>query len=113
MLTLASRNPLSPAVEIRVNFGIFAGRQATPAELDDLAHALLPIVPDVSIVSEQRREVGLGSEAALEQVRVEVAQEDLPEEELEVERMIGRLLQETERWAQACIAERHAEVTEV
>ena len=29
-------------VEIRVNFGVFAGREATPAELDDLAHALIP-----------------------------------------------------------------------
>jgi hypothetical protein len=106
LLALASRTPDSPAVEIRCNFGMFAGREATPAELDDLAHALLRLVDDLAVVSERRREVGLESEAALHQVRIEIAEDALPEEEVEVERLIGRLLQETERWAEACIAER-------
>ena len=29
-------------LEIRVNFGVFAGREATSAEIDDLADSLLP-----------------------------------------------------------------------
>jgi hypothetical protein len=106
LMTIAARNPVSPAVEIRCNFGVFAGREATPAELDDLAHSLLRLVPDVSIVSEQRREVGPTSEAALHQVRIELDADGLPEGDAEVEQLIGRLLQETERWAEACIAQR-------
>src|SRR5215471_3938102 len=94
-LTLASRAPDPPAVEIRCNFGVFSGREATPAELDDLAQTLLRLVQDVAIVSEQRREVGPESEAALHQVRIEIAEQDLPAEEQETERLIGRLLQET------------------
>ena len=43
-----------PGLEIRVNFGVFAGREATPAEVDELAKALVPEVGEVSIVAEQR-----------------------------------------------------------
>ncbi len=35
------------ALEIRVNFGVFAGREATAAELDELAHALRPAVGEM------------------------------------------------------------------
>jgi hypothetical protein len=105
-LTLAARTPDPPALEIRCNFGMFAGREATPAELDDLAHTLLTMVHDVAVVSEQRREVGPASEAALHQVRIEVTDDKLPDDDLEVERLIGRLMQETERWAESCMAER-------
>lgn len=112
LLTLASYTPSPPALEIRVNFGIFAGRQATPAELDELARSLVPIVGGVSVVSEQRREVGLETEAALDQVRVEVAANDLPGADAEVEQLVSRLMLEAERWAAACIDERHADVAE-
>jgi hypothetical protein len=107
VLTLASRTPERPALEIRCNFGMFAGREATPAELDELAHTLLTMVHDVAVVSEQRREVGPASEAALHQVRIEVTADELPEDDAEVERLIGRLLQETERWAESCMADRN------
>ncbi len=43
-----------PALEVRVNFGMFAGREATAAEIDELADALLEQVGAVSIVSEDR-----------------------------------------------------------
>ena len=111
-LTLASRTPAAPAVEIRCNFGMFSGRDATPAELDDLARTLLRLVEDVAIVSEQRREVGHESEAALHQVCVEVRENELPDDDAEAERLIGRLIQETERWAEVCIAERNVGVVE-
>ena len=109
-LTLAERAPAGPALEIRCNFGIFAGREATPAELDDLAHTLLAMVHDVAIVSEQRREVGPDCEAALHQVRIELMDDELPDDDAEVERLIGRLMQETERWAEGCMAERSLDV---
>ena len=45
-----------PALEVRVNFGIFAGRDVTPAEIDDLARALRPELEDFAVVSEERHE---------------------------------------------------------
>ncbi len=102
-----------PALEIRVNFGLFAGREATPAELEELAQSLLPDVGEISIVSEQRHEISEASEAAVHQVRIEVAGERLPDETEEREELTRRLVDATERWALACIADRHAEVSEI
>ncbi|MDQ3823075.1 MAG: hypothetical protein M3321_07535 [Actinomycetota bacterium] len=102
-----------PALRIRINFGVFAGRDATPAEIDDLAAQLLPAVHEVSIVAEQRHEIGEDVEAALHQVLIEVSEEHLPADPDERERLADRLVDVAERWAQACIAERHAEVTEL
>jgi hypothetical protein len=102
-----------PAVEVRVNFGVFAGRRATPAEIDDLAAALLPKVGEVSIVAEERHEIGEETEASLNQVRIEIAPEQLPEDEHELDMLCGRLVEATETWARACIAERHADVSEL
>jgi hypothetical protein len=101
-----------PGLRIRVNFGVFAGREATPAEIDELAAQLVPEVGDISIVSEQRHEIGEDVEAALHQVRIEVAAEALPVHLEERERLGDRIVETAERWAEACIAERHAEVTE-
>jgi hypothetical protein len=100
-------------VEVRVNFGVFAGRGATPAEIDDLARALLPKVGEVSIVSEERHEIAAGSEAALSLVRVEVPAEQLPDDEHELDMLCGRLVEAAEHWAQGCIAERHVDVAEL
>jgi hypothetical protein len=98
------------ALEIRVNFGLFAGREATAAEVDDLAHALLPDVGEVSIVSEQRHEVSEESEASVHQVRIAVARENLPRDPADVERLARHLVAAAERWAQACIADRSVEL---
>ena len=43
-----------PGLEVRVNFGVYAGRHATPAEIDDLAHLLRDVVPTFAIVAEER-----------------------------------------------------------
>ena len=40
-----------PGLEIRVNFGVFAGRDATAAEIDALASHLLDKVSEVAIVA--------------------------------------------------------------
>jgi hypothetical protein len=102
-----------PGLVIQVNFGIFAGREATPAEIDDLAHELVPEVGDVSIVSEQRHEIGEEAEAALHLVKIEVEDDHLPIAEEAVDALADRLVAAASRWARACIAERHAEVTEI
>ena len=69
-LAFYQRLPEPPGLEVRVNFGVFAGRAATAAEIDDLAQGLLSKVGEVSIVAEDRHEIGEESEASLHQVRI-------------------------------------------
>jgi hypothetical protein len=102
-----------PALEVRVNFGMFAGRGATRAEIDDLATQLLEKVAPVSIVAEERHEIDSHSEAAVHQVRIEVNSDALPAERANREELAGRLIETAERWAAACIAERRVDVSEL
>lgn len=88
--------------DIRVNFGVFAGREATQAEIDDLAHTLLAKVDSVTVVAEHRTIVDRNMEASVHQIRIELGEQD-PQRSLRV----------AVRWAEACIAERHAEITDV
>ena len=112
-LAFCVRETEPPGVEVRVNFGVFAGRAATAAEIDELAAALLPKVGEVSIVAEERHEIGPATEASLNQVRIEVAPEQLPDDEHELDMLCGRLVEAAESWARGCIAERHAEISEL
>jgi hypothetical protein len=112
-LAFCVREVEPPGVEVRVNFGVFAGRAATAAEIDELAKVVLPKVGEVSIVAEERHEIGEESEASLNQVRIEVAPDQLPDDGHELDMLCGRLVEAAEMWAQACIAKRHAEVSEL
>jgi hypothetical protein len=89
--------------EIRVNFGVISGREATAAEIGELARELNERVNTFSIVAEHRYEFAGDAEAAVHQVRIET--EDAIDDELR-----GRLLEIADRWAHACAAERHIEV---
>jgi hypothetical protein len=100
-----------PGLEVRVNFGVFAGRDATPAEIDDLAEQVLAKVESVSIVAEERHEIDMQSEASVHQVRIEVAPESLPKSRTDREQLAGRLIETAERWADACISDRGAAIT--
>jgi hypothetical protein len=102
-----------PALEIKINFGLFAGRDATAAELDELARRLLPEVGEVSIVSEQRHDVSEETEIAVHQVRIDVADEHLPADEEMLDALTARLVDLAEDWAGSCIAERQSEVSEL
>jgi hypothetical protein len=102
-----------PALELRVNFGVFAGREATAAEIEALARDLLKKVSHVSIVSERHYEIGADTESAVHQLRVEVPSEALPLWHCDVPEFRGRLIEVAERWALACIAERHEAISEV
>lgn len=102
-----------PALEVRVNFGMFAGREATPAEIDELAETLLEQVGAVSIVAEERHEIDSHSEASIHQVRIEIATEALPSDRLELQELGDRVVAAAEQWATACIAERRAEISEL
>jgi hypothetical protein len=101
--------PDESPLEVRINFGIFAGRQATPAEIDDLAHTLLPLIDQLTIVSEERHEITGESEVSVSSVRVELGAVEGP---LSRE-LADSVLTRCERWAQSCIAGRHAEVSEL
>src|SRR3954452_8218166 len=99
-----------PALEVRINFGVYAARAATPAEIDRLAEWLLDEVGEVSIISEERHEIDAHVEASVHQVRIEVAAEDIvgtDRKDLE-----QRILERAEHWARLCVSERHAEVAD-
>jgi hypothetical protein len=111
-IAFATRTFEPPALEIRVNFGMFAGREATPAEIDDLATALLHKVTEVAIVAEDRHEIGAHSEASVHQVRIEVAADRVPPAGPARESVLKRLVERAEYWAHTCVAERHAEIAD-
>jgi hypothetical protein len=111
-IAFVSRSHELPALELRINFGMFAGREATAAEIDELGQMILAAAPAVSVVSEKRREISHESEAALHQVRVELSTEDLPSDCGLLDDLEHRLVSTAERWARDCIAERHVEVSE-
>jgi hypothetical protein len=113
LLAFPVRSPEQPGLEIRVNFGIFAGREATAAEIEDLGASLLPEIGNAEISSENRYEIGPESEAEVHQVRIEVPSATLPGEDFEIGELAGRLVAIAERWAKGCIAERSAELSEL
>jgi hypothetical protein len=113
LLAFPVRSPEQPGLEIRVNFGIFAGREATQAEIEELGSALLPEIGTAEISSENRYEIGPDSEAEVHQVRIEVPNEQLPVDDYLIGELAGRLVAIAERWASDCIADRHAEVSEL
>ena len=101
VLAFAHR-PNAPTNEVRVNFGMFAGREVTKAEIEELAHALIPDFGQVTIVAEERHELSGHSSMSVHQVRIE-----LPDD-VDAERVVVV----AEHWAQACITDRHAEINE-
>jgi hypothetical protein len=103
-ISLLVREHDEPGVEIRVNFGVFAGRHATPAEIDELALALRELAPSFAIVSENRHEFGDAVEASVHQVVVEVPQEQAGEEP---ELLAEQIVLTANGWALDCIAARH------
>lgn len=102
-----------PNIEIRINFGVFAGREATAAELDDLAHTLIREVGEISIVSEQRHEVSTEVEASVHQVRVVLDEAQLPAGAGDRAALVERLVDAADAWARTCIAERAVEVSDL
>jgi hypothetical protein len=103
-ISLLVREHEEPGIEIRVNFGVFAGRHATPAEIDELALALREFLPSFAILSEERHEFEDGVEASVHQVVVEVPQEHAgPDADVLAEQIVLA----ANGWALECIASRH------
>jgi len=109
-IAFATNGRATPAIQIRINFGILAGREATPAEIDTLARSLLRIVRDVSVIAEQHYEIGHGREAVVHLINVEVDLRDLRDPAADVGDVTAQLIEAATLWAEACAEARHAEV---
>lgn len=92
------RDPDTASAEVRVNFGVFAGRNATQAEIDDFARALQNEVETFAIVAEERHEFGDASEASVRQIVIELGDAD--------DVLCDRVVRLAEAWAADCIRAR-------
>jgi hypothetical protein len=108
-MAIAVRSHDAPAIEVRVNFGVFAGRDATSMEIERLAPYLLDEVGEVSIISEERHEFDSRMEAAVHQVRIELT-DGVPEDEDERAALEERLIERADYWARQCVADRHSPI---
>jgi hypothetical protein len=92
-----------PVIEVRVNFGVYAGRNATPAEIDDLAHQLRDEAPQFTITMEERHEFGNDRETSLRQVVIEVEKQSAGSD---ADALAARIVAKANQWASDCIASR-------
>lgn len=111
-MAFAAERDDPPAIEVRVNFGVFSGRKATNAEIDRLAEWLLDEVGEVSIISEERHLIDPNAEASLHLVRIEVSADRAPADPDERAVMQQRIVDRADHWARQCVAERHLEITD-
>lgn len=96
--TLVFANDAAGGVELVVNFGLHAGREATQAEVERLADTLLAATPALEIVCEQRYEIDRERRASLYQIRIELPTGTAGNP--------AELAETVESWARGCIADR-------
>ncbi len=112
--TIAFVSEREPAgLDIQINFGVFAGRDATSAELEELGQLLIPEAGEVSIVGEERHDLSGEVELVLHQVRVSVPPKNVPDDRAERKMFCERLVTLAEIWARQCIHQRHAEISDL
>ena len=98
--TLVFVSERTDGFELVVNFGVYGGREATPAEVDRLGDALLAGVERFEIVCEARYAFDREHRASIYRIRVQVpadAASDAAEDAVRAT---------VEAWAQDCIDER-------
>ena len=95
-LALLGSDDDRPKLVVRVNFGVFAGRNATQAEIDDLARSLHELVDSFTIVAEERHEFAGEVEAMVRQIVVET----------DAGADAGEVIARADAWASRCIASR-------
>jgi hypothetical protein len=81
-----------------VNFGMFAGRHATPAEIERLGESLLRRGEPVDVVCEERYRFDSERSASVYQVRIE-----LPRSAADSTDDLAAVVED---WARECLAER-------
>ena len=101
-----------PAIEIRVPFGAMTGRPVMIAEIDRLAAFLLDEVGAVTVVAEDRYEIGRRAETAVHQVRIDVSGADVPPASHERRELEQRLLERIDYWVRRCFADRHTDLSD-
>lgn len=102
-LVFRAADPPEIALAVRVNFGVFAGRNATQAEIEELARRLRSEVESFAIVAEERHEFGGDREASLRQVVIEIGPEQAG---YDVDELCDRVLRIADGWATTCIQSR-------
>jgi hypothetical protein len=100
----------APGIEIRVPFGALTGRTVMLAEIDRLAAWLLDEVGAVTVVAEDRHEIGRNAEASIHQVRIDVSEADVPTAPTARQELERRLLERVDYWVRRCFADRHADL---
>lgn len=103
-ISIFVRDHDEPGIEVRVNFGVFAGRHATPAEIDELAASLKEHLSAFAVVAEERHEFGGTVEASVHQVVIEVPREHA---EGHPDVLAEQIVLAANGWALDCIASRH------
>ena len=97
-------------LELTVNFGIFAGREAFRDDVDRLGEALLALVSGVTLFAGRRYEFAPGAaEVAAYEVEIGFPTFILPTEPAEHEALVDKLLETVGLWARDCAASPPAE----
>ena len=97
-------------LQLTVNFGIVAGRDASRADIDRLGEMLLALVSGVTLFAGHRYEFAQGAaELVANEVTIQFPPYILPTEEAELEPLVDTLLETLRRWALDCAATPPAE----
>jgi hypothetical protein len=92
-------------LELTVNFGVFAGRDASRDDVDKLGEALLHLVSGVTLFAGRRYEFARGAaEVAAYEIKIQFPDSMLPSEPAEHEALTDKLLAAVDQWARACAA---------
>jgi len=80
------------------------------AEIDRLASSLLDEVEALTVIAEDRHQIGRNAQGSVHQVRIDVSEKDAPEAPSERRELERRLLERIDYWVRLCIAERHGDL---
>lgn len=111
-LAFAAAREEAPAIEILVNFGAITGRTVMLAEIDRLAGWLLDEVGSVTVIAEDRHQIGRMAEGSVHQVRIDVNEGDAPAGPAERRELEQRLLERVDYWVRRCRADRHVDLAD-
>jgi hypothetical protein len=90
-------------LELKANFGMFAGREASRDDVDRLGKALLALVPGVTLFAGRRYEFAHEvAEVASYEVGISFPPFVLATEPAEHEVLVARLLETVSLWARDC-----------
>jgi hypothetical protein len=96
--------PVEPLpLQIRVNFGIFTGRDATRPELERLASRVLERTGSTSVIAQQRYVSSPEQTACLHEVLIEVPPDGIERSGFELETLEELLLADARTWLEECV----------